>query len=70
MNQIAQIVKSVLESNNSKCLDNEEERQSVADEIAKKLTSASLVQLADLLGGSIEHDYDGQVVIYTGIREC
>jgi len=70
MNQIAQIVKAVLEANDGKSLDNEKERVHVANEVAKKLTSASLVQLADLLGGSIEHDYDGQVVIYTGIHEC
>jgi hypothetical protein len=70
MNQIAQIVKAVLEANDGKSLDNEKERQIVANEVASKLTSASLVQLADLLGGSVEHDNDGQIVIYTGIHEC
>ncbi len=67
MNQITSIVKSVLENYDGCCLDNEVERTQVASAIADKLTSASLQQLADLLGGSIETDNDGQAVIYTNI---
>jgi hypothetical protein len=66
MNEIEQIIQSVLLNNESKCLDNDEERTHVAKECASKLISASLEQLANLLGGSVECDQDGQVVIYTG----
>ena len=67
MNQIASIVNDVLESYDGCCLDNEEERSVIANAVASKLTSASLQQLADLLGGSIEVDNDGQAVVYTNV---
>jgi len=67
MNQIASIVNSVLENHDGSCLDNEDERNVVANAIASKLTSASLQQLADLLGGSVEVDNDGQAIVYTNI---
>ena len=66
MNEIEQIIQSVLLNNENKSLDNDEERAHVAKECAGKLISASLEQLANLLGGSVECDQDGQVIIYTG----
>lgn len=67
MNEIASIVYDVLENYDGCCLDNEEERSVVANAVADKLTSASLQQLADLLGGSIEVDNDGQAIVYTNV---
>ena len=66
MNQIASIIKSVFEQNESKCLDNAREREQVATQCANKLVAASLQQLAEVIGGSIECDNEGQLVIYTG----
>jgi hypothetical protein len=66
MNQIASIIKSVLEQSDSKCLDNAEEREQVATQCANKLVAASLQQLAAVIGGSIECDNTGQLVIHTG----
>jgi len=68
MNNIEQIILSVLEANNGCCLDNQEERQLVANKVANVLISQSLEQFANLLGGSVELDNDGQAVIYTGIN--
>ena len=70
MNQIESIVKSVLESHDGCCLDNDAERSQVASAISEKLIFASLQQLADILGGSIETDNDGQAVVYTNISLC
>ena len=67
MNEIVKIVESVLEANDGKSLDNGKERNIVANAIANKLIATSLEQLATVLNGSIEHDNDGQAVIYTGI---
>ena len=68
MNQIATIVNLVLENHDGSCLDNEAERDHIANAIASKLTLASLQQLADLLGGTVEPDINGQAVIRTNIR--
>lgn len=68
MNNIEQIILSVLEANSSRCLDNHDERQLVANKVANVLISQSLEQLANLLGGSVEVDNNGQAVIYTGIN--
>jgi len=46
MNQIATIVNLVLENHDGSCLDNEAERDHIANAIASKLTLASLQQLA------------------------
>jgi len=67
MTEIGQIIKSVLENNDSKCLDNASEREHVAAECEQVLVKATLQQLADLLGGSLEIDNDGQAVIYTNV---
>jgi hypothetical protein len=67
VNEIVKIVESVLEANDGKSLDNDEERNIVANAIASKLIAASLEQLATVLNGSIEHDNDGQTIICTGI---
>ena len=42
MNQIATIVNLVLENHDGSCLDNEAERDHIANAIASKLTLASL----------------------------
>jgi hypothetical protein len=67
MDKLTSTIRQVLENNSGKCLDNEEERNVIANAIANKLTSASLQQLADLLGGSVEYDNYGQAVIYTNV---
>jgi hypothetical protein len=43
-------------------------QRDIADQCAKKLVGASLQQLADLLGGSVETDTDGRAVVYTDYR--
>jgi hypothetical protein len=67
VDEIVKIVESVLEANDGKSLDNDEERNIVANAIAIKLIAASLEQLAAVLGGTVEHDNDGQTIICTGI---
>ena len=69
MNNIEQIINNELQQMDGLCLDNTEERQTVANRLAGVLINQSLNQLADLLGGSIETDNTGQVVIYTGLNE-
>jgi hypothetical protein len=64
MNQIASIIKSVLEQSDN--LDNAEGLEQVATQCANKLVAASLQQLAAVIGGSVECDNAGQLVIYTG----
>ena len=66
MNEIVKIIESVLEANDGKSLDNDEERNIVANAVANKLIAASLEQFAVVLGGSLEHDNTGQAVIHTG----
>ena len=67
MTAIGQIIKTVLEENNSKQLDNQVELDAIAVQCEQALLGATLVQLAELLGGNIELDNDGQAVIYTDI---
>lgn len=64
MNQIASIIKSVLEQSDD--LDNTEGLEQAATQCANKLVAASLGQLAAVIGGSVECDNTGQLVIYTG----
>ena len=66
MNPITQIIEAVLVANSGKCLDNEEERQQVAKQLSNKLLAASFEQLATVIGGTLECDQTGQIVIYTG----
>tara|TARA_R110002020_G_scaffold395801_1_gene605832 strand:+ start:260 stop:523 length:264 start_codon:yes stop_codon:yes gene_type:complete len=68
MNNMEQIIMSVLESCESNCLDNSTEREYVAKQVAKELIHQSLEQLASLTGGQLMYDNDGQAVIYTDIR--
>ena len=68
MTPIGQIILDVLEQHDSCCLDNDAERELVAERCEQKLGSASLLQLAELLGGSLDDDNDGQAIIYTGVQ--
>jgi len=68
MNNIEQIVMNVLENHSGKCLDNEEEREVVAIQVSMALIEQSLQQVAELTGGELLYDNDGQAIIYTGIR--
>ena len=67
MNQVKAIIQKVLEDNHvnepyvSDCND-------LANQCEKALTLAVVEQVADLLGGSVEVDNDGQAVIYTGVN--
>lgn len=68
MNNIERIVLETLEGLNGKSLDNEKERQEIASTVAQVLINQSLNQLAQLTGGELIHDNDGQAIIYTGLR--
>ncbi len=63
-----QIILAVLENNDGLCLDNGEERQHLARQVANELTHQTLQQVAMLTGGELVHDNDGQAIIYTGIQ--
>ena len=43
-------------------------QRAIAERCANKLVGASLQQLAELLGGSVEVDNDGRAVVYTDYR--
>lgn len=68
MNNIERIVLETLEGLDGKSLDNEKERQEIASTVAQVLINQSLNQLAQLTGGVLMHDNDGQAIIYTGLR--
>lgn len=68
MNNIEQIVLKVLENHSGICLDNEAEREVVAVQVSVELLQQSLQQLAELTGGELCYDDDGQAIIYTGIH--
>ena len=67
MNLIAEIINStlVLAASGGFDFNNEKDCQVIAERCARKLVGASLQQLADLLGGSVETDNDGRAVVYT-----
>ena len=67
MDNISHIIKVVLEESAHCALDNSRERDYVAQRLTKRLVKSSLVQLAALLGGTVETDEDGAAVIYTDI---
>ena len=68
MNNIQEIILSVLEENSSYCMDNEGERVALSGKLAKTLITEALEQLAHLTNGSLEYDNDGQALIYTGLH--
>ena len=69
MTEIAQIIQSVLEAHQSvnDRFDTPIDINNIAAECEQKLLNASLQQLANVIGGSIDVDNDGQAIIYTGI---
>jgi hypothetical protein len=68
MNQVKQIIQKVIEDNCDMNLNVPYQRDLLAELTEQALTKAVVGQLADLLGGSVEVDNDGQAVIYTGIN--
>ena len=66
MDQIKDIIQTVLAANDGKSLDNDAERDIVASAIANKLVATSLEQLSAVIGGTLQYDNRGQVVIHTG----
>jgi hypothetical protein len=64
MTEIGQIILDVLEDTGSLPIGCAEE---VAELCEQKLVNASLEQVANILGGSVEIDNDGQAIIYTGV---
>jgi hypothetical protein len=70
LNQIAEIINRTLDLATRGGFDfnDENDRQVIAERCAKRLVGASLEQLADLLGGSVEVDNEGQAIIYTDIN--
>ena len=67
MNNIESIILSELEKLDSCCLDNSEEREKVARALSTVLITQSFEQLASLLGGSVEYNHAGEVVIQTSL---
>mgnify|MGYP000719400274 CR=1 FL=1 len=67
MNQIAEIINRTLDlaTHSGFDLNDENDRRVIAERCARKLVGASLEQLADLLGGSVEVDNDGRAIVHT-----
>jgi len=65
MNNIEQIIETTLDAHPE--LAGNHANAEVAQAIAKVLIHKSLQQLAELTGGELQHDDDGQAVIYTGV---
>jgi hypothetical protein len=67
LDYIAEIINRTLDLASSGGFDfnNENDRQVIAERCAKRLVGASLEQLADLLGGSVEVDTDGRAIVHT-----
>ena len=68
MNNIEQIVLEVLEENDCYNLSQSEDREYLAKVVSKVLINQSLEQLANLTGGELLYDNDGQAVIYTSLH--
>jgi len=64
MNQVKQIIQSVLEESDGYCLDNDEGREALAAKCTAKLTEATIKEVANLLGGFVA-TVDGCAAIYT-----
>jgi hypothetical protein len=63
MNPITAIIEGLLDAHRD---DGTHSNPELARAIASMLTEASWKQLAAVTGGSVEHDIDGQIVLYTG----
>ena len=64
MDQIKDIIQAVLEDKDA--LYDSNRSAEVASAIANKLIAASLEQLSAVIGGTLQHDNRGEVVIHTG----
>jgi len=60
MNQIIEIIETTLEEHRDASTN-----QELAELLAQKLITASLRQLADVVGGNLDYDDDGRAVIRT-----
>jgi hypothetical protein len=67
MNQVKQIILKTIEDNCDMNLMVPYQRGLLAELTEQALTKAIVVQLADLLGGSVEVDNEGQAIIYTDV---
>ena len=67
-NQIKHIIHQVLEDNKDINLASPYQCELLSELCEQALTKAVVSQLADLLGGSVEQDNDGQAIIYTGVK--
>ena len=67
MNQIADIIQNVFKGTvlHQDGMLSEGAQRDIAERCANKLVGASLEQLAELLGGSVEVDNDGRAIVYT-----
>ena len=63
MNPITTIIETLLDEHRDAGTHSNPE---LADKLANALTVASWQQLAAVTGASLEHDIDGQLVLYTG----
>ena len=68
MNEVKNIIKKVIEDNCDMNLMVPYQRDLLAELSEQALTKAIVVQVAELLGASLEFDNDGQAVIYTGVN--
>ena len=67
MNNIEKLVLDVLEENDCYNLSSSKDREYLAKVVSKVLINQSLEQLANLTGGELLYDNDGQAVIYTSM---
>ena len=68
MNQVKKVILNVIEDNCDMSLKVPYQRELLAELSEQALTKAIVVQVAELLGASLEFDNDGQAVIYTGVN--
>ena len=66
MNQVKQVILNVMEDNCDVNLLVPYQRDLLAELCEQALTKAVIVQVAELLGASLEVDNNGQGIIYTG----
>jgi len=67
LNQIADIIQNVFKETtlHQDGMLSEGAQRDIAERCAQKLTVASLEQLAELLGGSVETDHQGRAIVCT-----